>query len=116
MGKCIAPPRGNQRGQQFVMDLGGGKCRVVYWDGQEWQDGDGSKICHCDACSPPKPVSPSAIEGSLMDMERRIKYDDKRGCWRVIFNGKVTTDELKTSGEAYQLMSEFISKKKEPKY
>jgi hypothetical protein len=51
-----------------------------------------------------------------MDMERRIKYDDKRGCWRVIFNGKVTTDELKTSGEAYQLMSEFISKKKEPKY
>lgn len=116
MTKCIAPPRGNWIGQVYYLELDDKILRSVYWNGVNWVNSWGDPACSCDACSPPQISPPSAIEGSLMDMERRIKYDDKRGCWRVIFNGKVTTDELKTSGEAYQLMSEFISKKKEPKY
>jgi hypothetical protein len=121
MTKCIAPPRGSYKGEKMYI-VGQGKCRAAYWDGQRWDDDGGYPICTCDACSE-KPKSPyptsesmAAIEGNTMDMERRIKYDDKQGCWRVIFNGKVTTDQLKTSGEAYALLSEFSQKKKEPKY
>lgn len=121
MTKCIAPPRGDFIGEKWIIDLGEGKCRVVRWNGQDWRDQDDNPACYCDACSP-MPIEKAQIdgmtivEGSLMDMERRIKYDDKEGCWRVIFNGKVTTDKLKSSGEAHALLSEFIRKSKEPKY
>lgn len=118
MTKCIAPLRGNWLGQVNYIETDEG-LKTGYWNGKFWENSLGKPICPCDVCSAPakSPYPTTAsIEGNLMDMERRIKYDDKEGCWRVIFNGKVTTDKLKTSGEAYQLMSEFTRKAKEPKY
>lgn len=60
----------------------------------------------------------TSVEGNTMDLERRIKYDDLSGQWKVIFNGRVvkTDKPFKSSSEAYQYMEDLRTKKTEPKY
>jgi len=96
----------------------------------------------CDACgeivedrwsvkpTPGKALDPSApmpmeqaqldgmnvVEGNIMDVTQRIKYNDKEGHWEVLFNGKVIKQAFKTSSEAYQHLDELRRKVKEPKY
>jgi hypothetical protein len=37
----------------------------------------------------------------MIPLDNRIKYDDIRGCWRVVFGGATQPTEFKSSAEAY---------------
>lgn len=57
------------------------------------------------------PRQGAVVEGNIMDVTQRIKYNDKEGHWEVIFNGKVITKAFKTSGEAFQYLADLKSGK-----
>lgn len=63
-----------------------------------------------------KMFEPYRHMGIRMDMSNRIKYDDKRGMWKVIWKDKDCKQEFKTSGEAMQHLRDLHDKKKTAEY
>lgn len=54
---------------------------------------------------------PVSVEGNLMDLTARIKYNDQQGHWEVLWHGKIITKAFKSSAEAHQYLQDLKSGK-----
>jgi hypothetical protein len=65
---------------------------------------------------PGKALDVTAIEGTTMDLDSRIKYNEPMGNWKVLFNGKLIKHDFKSSAAAHAHLQDLKEKRKEPEY